>query len=86
MRTPQKGEPNFSNLDDNTVRKYADTVRDMIGAFSDFPEEKEVLTRVWKCLSTECLERTFSRPEPEVKSVKPKQKILRRSKPVKLIT
>lgn len=62
-RVPEKGKPDFSNLDDKRVRKYRDVVNEMIGAFSEIPDVKKVLTEVWKELSNECAERTVSMPE-----------------------
>lgn len=77
---PEKGRPDFSNLDDKRVREYRDVVNEMIGAFSEFPDMKAVLTEVWKELSNECAERTASMPEiPEKRVVYKKPCILKRS-------
>lgn len=90
--TPRKGEPDFSNLDYNTVVTYRDTVRDMIGAFSGFPKEKAVLTSVWKHLNSEILERCSTPVEEHdvegtVSEFKThKRGIIRRSKPIKITT
>lgn len=54
-RVPEKGRPDFSNLDDKRVREYRDVVNEMIGAFSEIPDVKEVLTEVWKELSKSVL-------------------------------
>lgn len=64
-RVPEKGKPNFANLSTDRVRQYRDIVNEMIGAFSDFPEEKEVLTTVWKYLSDECADRLDEEPTKE---------------------
>lgn len=71
-RIPEKGKPDFSNLDTPRVRQYRDVVNEMIHAFSEFPEEKEVLTTVWKYLSDECADRLdeFDGEETEVIAAK----------------
>ena len=58
MRTPEKGRPNFSNLSYSRLREYRDVVTEMIGSFSEFPEEKEVLKSVWKYLNEECADKS----------------------------
>lgn len=80
-RVPEKGKPNFSNLDDKRLREYREVVNEMIGAFSDFPEEKKVLKQVWKKISDECLDRTDARPETKVARHLPKT--FKRSKALK---
>jgi len=62
-RFPEKGKPDFSNLEDKRVREYRDVVNEMIGAFSELPDVKRVLTEIWKELSNECAERIVSMPE-----------------------
>lgn len=57
MSTPIKGQPDFSNLDDSRLRMYRDLIDEMIGSFSDFPEESEILKRIWRYLSDECVNR-----------------------------
>lgn len=81
-RVPEKGKPNFSNLGDNRLREYREVVNEMIGAFSDFPEEKKVLKQVWKKISDECLDRTYSRPETKVGATR-HPKTFKRSKALK---
>lgn len=61
-RTPEKGKPDFSNLDDKRLLEYREVINDMIWAFSDFPEEKAILERVWKRLSEACAERDYTEP------------------------
>lgn len=85
-KTPEKGLPNFSNLDDNRVREYRDVVNEMIGAFSEFPEEKEVLTRVWKYLSNECADRVCKLPDSSVSVQSKRPVVFKRSKSMKLRT
>lgn len=84
-RVPEKGKPNFSNLDDKRLREYREVVNEMIGAFSDFPEEKKVLKQVWKKISDECLDRSDERPEtvPETKVARHLPKTFKRSKALK---
>ena len=81
-KIPEKGQPDFSNLDDSRVREYRDVVNEMIGAFSDFPEEKEVLTRVWKYLSDECADRAYNSPDV----VRTRPTVFKRSRSAKLST
>lgn len=78
----EKGQPNFSNLNYDKLREYRDVVNEMIGAFSEFPEEKEVLTKVWKALSCECADRLCALPEAE--TPKKRLTVFKRSKSVKL--
>lgn len=62
-RTPEKGKPNFANLDDGRLRECKLMVNDLIGAFDFDPEVVDVLTRAWKALSEECVKRTCSKPD-----------------------
>lgn len=80
-KTPEKGQPDFSNLDDKRVREYRDVVNEMLGAFSEFPEEKEVLMRVWKCLSNECADRTYNSPD----TIRTRPTVFKRSRSAKLV-
>lgn len=82
-RVPEKGNPNFSNIGDNRLREYREVVNEMIGAFSDFPEEKKVLKQVWKKISDECLERTYAMPETRVEAKLHLPKTFKRSKAFK---
>ena len=80
-KTPEKGQPDFSNLDDKRVREYRDVVNEMLGAFSEFPEEKEVLMKVWKCLSNECVDRTYNAPD----TIRTRPTVFKRSRSSKLV-
>lgn len=62
-KVPEKGKPDFSNLDDSRVRQYKDTVVDLMGNFQDVPEVYNALEIVWRALSDECTDRLCSMPD-----------------------
>ena len=79
---PEKGKPNFSNLDDKHLNDSKAVVENLIGAFGFDPDVASALTKAWKALCDECTVRTCAKPdlsvEPE-KSTKVLKKRLVRS-------
>ena len=67
-KAPERGKPDFSNLDDSRVRQYKDTVVDLMGNFKDVPEVYKSLEIAWRALSEECTDRLCSMPDVPKKS------------------
>ena len=72
-----KGEPDFTLISDEKLREFKDLTQQMIFAYKGCDEEKtRVLSEVWKQLSDECAERTYTSSIAELdsqeqKTVKP---------------
>lgn len=63
MRTPVKGQPDFSTISDENLRGYIDLSQQMIFAYKYCDEEKvRVLTAVWKQMSDEYSDRVCKAP------------------------
>ena len=85
MRTPMKGQPDFSTLSDEKLKEYIDLAQQMIFAYQYCDEEKtRVMKEVWKQMSDEYTDRLckapFIEPEKEVPTVVHKIKVVKRIK------
>lgn len=56
-KTPVKGQPDFTTLSDSRVKAYRNLIADMIGSYSQFPEYTQILTQIWKDLTSENADR-----------------------------
>ena len=85
MRTPMKGEPDFSNISDEKLRGYIDLAQQMIFTYEQCDSEKtRVMKEVWKQMSDEFTDRLckapFIEPEKEVPTTVHKIKVVKRIK------
>lgn len=83
MRTPMKGQPDFSTLSDEKLKEYIDLAQQMIFAYQYCDEEKtRVMKEVWKQMSDEYSDRLcnapFIEPEKEAPTVVHKIKVVKR--------
>lgn len=57
-RTPLKGEPDFTTINDQKLKEYKDVIQDMIFAYSYYDKEVvQVLKRVFKQVSDNLTDR-----------------------------
>lgn len=57
-RTPIKGEPDFTSLSDETLKRFLELAQQMIFAYQQCDEEKtRVMKEVWKQISDEYSDR-----------------------------
>lgn len=84
MRTPLKGEPDFTSISDERLKGFIDLSQQMIFAYKHLDEEKtRVFEEVWKQLSNEYTKRLCDAPVPvhnsihKIKTVKTIKKIKR---------
>lgn len=75
---PEKGKPNFSNLDDKHLNDSKEVVENLIGAFDFDPDVVSALTKAWKALCDECVVRTCKKPDLNTKSEKTTQVLKKR--------
>ena len=56
-RVAIKGQPDFIRLSDARLKQYSETIQEMIFSYSQFPEEKKLLTKMWGEINNEKAER-----------------------------
>ena len=87
MRTPMKGQPDFSTLSDEKLKEYIDLAQQMIFAYQYCDEEKtRVMKEVWKQMSDEYADRLCNAPFIEsVEECAPSVHKIKVVKPIKRI-
>ena len=71
MTLPEKGKPDFSNLDEKRLRAYKDMMTDLMGCYQDCPVVYNALEVAWRDLSDACLEIVCSEPDSSNKDKEP---------------